>query len=233
MLDARADVPVADIDATNRRLQGIVCAAGLAAGVVLSYISIGLTPSLLAHHDLLLETLSQGTSAIVTGGALARVGHEPLLLVALAPMSVIPMYALFYWWAGQLWGDQLLGHYAKGSPRRARWIRRSEAGVRRWGVWALIAAPFLPIPTFVVEVLCGAVGMPLWLYLVGATIGMLLWEGLLIGLGWAIGHPAVHAVTVISHYSLWITIGLVAVVIAVAVVRRGRAGTVVSRGSAG
>jgi membrane protein DedA with SNARE-associated domain len=203
----------------------LLCGAGLVAGVVLSYVCLVLTPTLIAHHVVLLETLSGSISSIVTGGAYARVGREPLGLVALAPVTGIPMYGLFYWWAGRLWGDRIVAAYVQGNPRRGRWVAKAEGVIRDRGVWALIAAPFLPIPTIVVEVLCGVSGMGLGLYLVGEVVGLALWEGLLIGLGWAIGHPAVHVVNAINHYALWVTIGLVVAIVAFSAMRQWRAGS--------
>jgi membrane protein DedA with SNARE-associated domain len=51
--------------------------------------------------------------------------------------------------------------------------------------------------------------MPLWLFLVGDAIGLLLWIGLLVGLGYAIGEPAVHVVNAISHDAMWISVGII------------------------
>lgn len=191
---------------------------------MLAYITIALTPTLLAHHDVLLEVMSRGAASIITGGALARVGREPLAVVVLAPMTCVFTYALFYWWGGRLWGDRLISYYTKDSPRRRRWVTRGEAWVRRWGVWALVVAWFVPVPVAVVEVLCGTSGMPFVRYFVGAFVGRLLWVGFLIGLGWSIGHPAVHVVSVIGRYGLYVTAGIVVLMVAVAVSRSRNAG---------
>lgn len=208
------------------RWEQLVCGAWIAVGAVLAYVTIALTPSLLAHHVLILELMSGGASSIVTGGAMAKVGLEPLSLVALAPLPSIPFYAISYWWAGRLWGDLMVANYARGSVRKARRAVRAEAAVRRYGFWVLIVSPFVPVPSFIISVMCGASGMSLWLYLLGTTIGLLLWEGMLIGLGYAIGHPAVHAVKVIGHYSLYVTIGVVVVVIVASAMRQRRAAAV-------
>ena len=52
--------------------------------------------------------------------------------------------------------------------------------------------------------------MRLVTFLVLDLIGVLLWAGLLGGLGYALGHHAVVAARAISHYSWWFTIGIVA-----------------------
>jgi membrane-associated protein len=207
---------------TPPRNQQLICAAGLIAGVVASYALLAVTPELLAHHVLILEAASGGITSIVTGGALARVGRDPLALVVLAPMSSVLLYDIFYWWAGKLWGATVIGRFIGQSPRWVRWTARAEDLVRRRGVWALIVSYLLPIPTVLVQVFCGISGMPLWLYLIGDAIGLLLWIGLLVGLGWAIGPPAIHVVKAINHYSLWITVGIVVLIVLSGMLKQSR-----------
>jgi membrane-associated protein len=54
-------------------------------------------------------------------------------------------------------------------------------------------------------------------------LGMLSWIGLIVGLGYAVGHPAVQVAKAISHYGLLATITVVAIALAVAVLRTRRA----------
>lgn len=204
-----------------RRVE-IMCGAGLVLGIVAAYVFIALTPSLLAHHGILLEALAGTNAAIVTGGALAREGRDSLTLVILAPLCTVLLYDVFYWWAGTLWGGKVAALYTRNNPRMAKWIDRAERFVRRGGVWTLAVGYYLPIPNYMIFLSCGTSGMPLWTFLLGDIIGMLLWEALLVSLGWAIGHPAVHVVDEIGHYSLRITIALVVLLILVGVIRGRR-----------
>lgn len=206
------------------RVAEILCGAGLVIGIVASYAFIALTPSLLAHHGLVLEALAGTNAAIVSGGALARVGRDSLFLVIVAPIATIALYDVFYWWAGNLWGNRVAALYSRNNPRMARWIDRAERFVRRGGVWTLVVGYYLPIPNNLIFLSCGTSGMPLWTFLLGDLVGLLLWESLLVGLGWAIGHPAVHVVDQIGHYSLRITIALIVVIIVIAVIRQRRRG---------
>lgn len=200
----------------------IVCAAGLIVGVVASYLLLAATPSLLAHHVVLLEALNANTAAIVTAGAFARVGREPLLLVVVAPLTTVATYDVFVWWAGRLWGHQLVAGYTSRSRRARRWVDRAERLVRRRGVLAVALAYYLPVPNPLIYLLCGVSEMPLVWFVVGDIIGNLLWEGLVIGLGWTIGHPAIRVVQVIGHYSIAVTVGLVVLLLLFAAVRRQR-----------
>jgi membrane protein DedA with SNARE-associated domain len=211
-----------DVPPVRARTADVLCGLGLGLGIVASYVFIGLTPSLLPHHGVLLEALAGTNAAIVSGGAFARIGRDSLLLVILAPLCSIALYDVFYWWAGRLWGEKIAAFYVRGNPRAARWVDRAERLVRRRGVLALAVAYYLPLPNIVIYVTCGVSGMSFATFVIGDVVGTLLWEALLVGLGWAIGHPAVHVVNEIGHYSLLVTIGLVVILIALGAFRARR-----------
>ena len=50
-------------------------------------------------------------------------------------------------------------------------------------------------------------------FLILDVIGSLLWAGLLVGLGYELGHHAVVVAQAISHYGLWFSIALVVVIV--------------------
>jgi membrane-associated protein len=207
----------------------IICGAGIGLGVAATYVFIVLAPSMLAHHGVLLEALDGYNAAIIGGGAFARVGREPLLLVVLAPLLTVALYDVFYWWAGRRWGNRIVALYTANNPRAARWVARGERIVNRRGILALTVAYYMPFPNVVIYVLCGVSEMPLWAFLLGDVIGTLLWVGLLVGLGWSIGHPAVHVVNEISHYSLITTVAIVVGIVAVTSLRYRRRVTAARR----
>jgi membrane protein DedA with SNARE-associated domain len=95
--------------------------------------------------------------------------------------------------------------------------------VRRGGIWTLAVGYYLPVPNALIYLSCGVSGMALGTFLLGDLIGLLLWETLLISLGWAIGEPAVHVVHLIGHYSLLVTGGIIVAVIGIAALRQRRA----------
>ena len=97
--------------------------------------------------------------------------------------------------------------------------------VQRWGrkfTWpAVVLSPFLPIPNAIIFVIAGWAGMRLVTFIILDLIGSLLWAGMLVGLGYELGHHAVVVAQTISHYGLWISIALIAVIV-VAQVRSQR-----------
>jgi membrane protein DedA with SNARE-associated domain len=91
------------------------------------------------------------------------------------------------------------------------------ARVKRWGrkfTWpAVLVSQFLPIPNAIIYVIAGWAGMRLLTFVILDIIGTLLWAGLLSGLGYALGHHAVVVAQGISHYGLWVSIGLVVLIV--------------------
>jgi len=200
----------------------LACGAGLAAGLVASYVLAALTPRLLRHHVVLLEALSGSMISVVTAGAFARVREVSLLVVVAAPLCGVALYDLFIWWAGRRWGSRLAEMYTRRRPRAAGAISRAESLVRRRGVWALASAYYLPIPNMLVYLACGTSNMPMWTFVLGDMLGTLLWVGLLVGLGWAVGRSAVGAVTAIDHHATQVTLAVAVVWVVVALVLRHR-----------
>jgi membrane protein DedA with SNARE-associated domain len=194
------------------------CIAALAAGLVATYVLSLLTPSLLAHHALLLEALSGNVASIVIGGAQASAGRASLLLVLVAPLLCVVLYDVALWWAGRLWGNAVLSRFVR-TPRGRRRLARTEGWVARRGVLVLSVAYFLPLPNPATYLLCGASGMGLTAFVLGDVVGTLLWTGALAALGWAFGHPVLRFLDAFDHYAL---VATVAVVVVMVVVRRRR-----------
>ena len=185
-----------------------------------------LVPALIGSHPLLLETLSGSTLAEVTVGARSRLGELPVWWAVAAGVPATMIFDWVFWWAGRRWGDRalhlLLG---RGSSRRAR-ARREVRAVRlerlaeRYGPAAVVLAYYLPLPTVLVYAAAGLSGMRLRTFLALDLVGTLLWVGPVVGLGYAVGKPAVDLVHRIDHYSTLLAIGVVVAVIGVQAWRR-------------
>ena len=210
-------------DRARRRRAEIACVAGIALKTVFALVLLPLTPSLIGTDPVLLEALRGSTSAMASGGAFARVGDASLVLAVLAPLPTLLFATPFFWWAGRLWGPQAAATLGGGHPNAEKWAQRSGAHLERFGGLTVALAPFLPVPSSFIYAASGWTGMSLRRFMVFDVIGMLAWIGLIVGLGYAVGHPAVAVAKAISHYALLITVAIVAIAIAVAVLRTRRA----------
>ncbi len=203
----------------GRRRAEIVCVAAIAGKTVLGLALLPVTPSLLGTDPVLLEALRGSTSAMASGGAFARVGEASLVLAILAPLPTLLFATPFFWWAGRLWGPKAAATLGGGHAKAEKWAQRSGAHLERFGGLAVALAPYLPVPSAFIYAAAGWTGMSLRRFMVFDLFGMISWIGLIVGLGYAVGHPAVQVAKAISHYALLVTIALVAIAIAVGVVR--------------
>jgi membrane protein DedA with SNARE-associated domain len=191
----------------------ILCWAGITLSGLYYLLLLPFRASLVGTHPVLLELLNGSTEAIVSAAAFARVGHGSLTVVMLASIPGLMKFDLLYWWAGRLWGERIILLLSGRRKHGPRFIVR----VHRWGrrfTWpAVVLAPFLPVPTIIIYAVAGWAGMRVFTFLLLDLIGSLLWAGMLAGLGYALGQHAVTVAEEVSRYGLWVTIGIVILVI--------------------
>ncbi len=192
-----------------------------------SLVMLPLVPALIGSHPLLLEIVSGSTLAEVTVGAQSRLGEVPLWFAVVAGVPGTMMFDWIFWWAGRRWGVRALHLFLgrdsspRGVARRAARSARLERTAERFGPAAIVLAYYLPLPSLLVYAAAGLSGMRLRTFLALDLLGTLLWVGPVVGLGYAIGKPAVDVVHRIDHYSLLLAI-LVTVVVIGLQARRSR-----------
>jgi membrane protein DedA with SNARE-associated domain len=173
--------------------------------------------SLVGTHPVVSELLNGSTEAIVSAAAFAHVGHGSIVVVLLAAIPGLMKFDIIFWWAGWLWGERVINLFAGRSERQRRRGQRFVARVNRWGRWftwpAIIVANFLPIPSAIIYAIAGWTGVSWVTFLVLDAIGTLSWAGLLAGLGYALGQHAVSVAQAVSRYGLWVSIGIIVLVI--------------------
>lgn len=206
-------------DRKDLRRRRAICATVLIAAGLYSLLLIPAVPSLLGSDPVLLEGLRGSVAAMVAGGAFARIGQASLVLALLAPLPTLMMADPFMWWAGRLWGPDATKYLGGRGPRAQRRMERAVRYAERYGSWAVLFAYILPVPSAVIYAAAGWTGMRLRRFLLLDLVGTLLWVGLIVGLGYAIGRSAVGVAHQITHYGLLLTVGLVVVVVVVAVLR--------------
>jgi membrane-associated protein len=205
--------------AATRRRAEVVCVTAIVAKTVVALALLPLVPSLVGTDPVLLEALRGSTSAMAAGGAFARVGEASVVLAVLAPLPTLLFATPFFWWGGQLWGPKAAAMLGGGHPRAEQWAQRSAAHLERFGGLAVTVAPFLPVPSAFIYAAAGWTGMSLRRFMAFDLLGMLAWIGLIVGIGYAIGHPAVQVAKAISHYGLVATIAVVAIAFTVTMLR--------------
>ena len=197
------------------RVADILCWAGIVLSGVFFWALLPLRVSLVGTHPVVAELLNGSTESIISAAAFARVGHGTLAVVLLAAIPGLMKFDILYWWAGRLWGERFIVALP-GSRRVAKDLGRVRQAGRKFTWPAMVLSSFLPIPRAIILVIVGWAGMRLITFLILDVISVLLWAGLLAGLGYTLGHHAVVAAKTVSHYSLWFTIGIVVLSVLVA-----------------
>jgi membrane-associated protein len=194
------------------RTADILCWLGIVLSGLFYWALLPLRVSLVGTHPVVAELLAGSTESIISAAAFARAGDGTLAVVLLAAIPGLMKFDILYWWAGRLWGERFL-MALPGSRRVAKNMARVRRSGRKFTWPAVLASSFLPIPRAIIFVIVGWAGMRLVTFLILDLIGVLLWASVLAGLGYALGHRAVVAARAISHYSLWFTIGIVALTV--------------------
>lgn len=219
MPDPSASGPPPDPALMRRRT---ICLGVLMLQGIYFLVGIGAIPSLIGSDPVLLELLRGSTAAMVAGGAFARVGRASLVLAVLAPVPTLLMSAPVAWWAGRLWGPDVVELIAGRGAQARRGVQRAMRIVERGRSWGIVFNYLLPIPSVIIWAAAGWTGMGLLRFLVLDLIGTFIWIGLIVGLGYALGHPAVHVAHAISHYALFATIAIVVLSVGWSVWRTSR-----------
>lgn len=172
-----------------------------------------LVPVLIADHTVLLAMFRGSATAVVTMGAQVRTGDEHLLVALFAGLPGLMIFDPVFWWAGRRWGQNAITMMLGRSRNPEKQLKRLARFTARFGWLAVLTGYVGPIPVLLIAVAVGFGGMSLRTYLILDAIACLLWLGLLVGLGYAIGQSAVDAVEAFSRYALWISLGLVVVIV--------------------
>src|SRR5499433_2232927 len=190
------------------RAADIICWLGIVFSGLFFWVLLPLRVSLIGTHPVIAELLNGSTESIISAAAFASVGQGTLAVVLLAAIPGLMKFDILYWWAGRLWGERFIVALP-GSRRVAKYLGRVQQAGPKFTWPAMVLSSFLPIPRAIIFVVVGWAGMRLVTFLILDLISVLLWAGLLAGLGYALGHHAVAAAKTISHYGWWFTIGIV------------------------
>jgi membrane-associated protein len=191
----------------------ILCWAAITLSGLYYLILLPFRASLVGTDPVLLVLLNGSTEGIVSGAAFARVGHGSLALVLLASIPGLMKFDLIYWFAGRLWGERIILLLSGRRKHGPKFMARVHKWGRRFTWPAVVIAPFLPLPNAIIYAVAGWAGMSWVTFLILDLIGSLAWAGMLAGLGYELGHHAVVVAQTVSRYGLWISLGIVALVV--------------------
>lgn len=222
----RSERPPIDLVAAVKQATWVdaLCLGGIVVSVLLGYITLPLAPLLLRHvvpHLLITGSIT----ALLTGGAAVFAGKLPFVAAVLAGVVGNAAFDGFYFWAGRRYGEHVAHFLETWGGVRPRTVARAERWVARFAVPLLIAAPFLPVPAFVLILLTGATPTRWRWFVLADFLGWAAWCATFVSIGYAAHTQVDHIAHLVTHYSRISTIVLVVVIVAVSVVRSSRHST--------
>ena len=202
------------------------CWSAIALVGVYGLVMIPLRPIILGLNTWALAAVTGSNIAMVDIGAKASLGEThwwPLGLLMAALTSI--KFDWIWWWAGRLWGHNLIEVISGRSRWAARTGRYAEHLARRFGSLAMIACWFVPfLPSAIVYAFVGDVGMRLRKFLLLDFIAAVLYRGLWMYLGFLIGQPAKDFVDLLAKYSFYLSIVALVLVVGSVLWRNSRGG---------
>jgi len=146
---------------------------------------------------------------VVRTGARAATGDLWVLLSWGAASLGFMKLDWIYWWAGRLWGRDLIEVWSGRSARARKINAWAEKFARKYETLALIVN-FLPIPLprAVILAVLGEAGTTLKKFLTVSIIASFVTTGGYLAIGDWIGEPAVAVMTVYGKYLWYVSIAI-------------------------
>lgn len=173
-----------------------------------------------------------GELLLLIFGALVRRGDlDPALGVMIATAAALGGDGIGYW-VGRLTGERVLRMYCRLTLGSGTCVRKAVAYYQLHGRATVIFGRFVMGARAFLSPLAGSAGMPFGQFLLFDALGALVWSGLFIGVGYALGwgpEEAEHGMRGVSIALLMVVgVGLITHVV-VKLVRRSRHGIAVLR----
>jgi membrane-associated protein len=189
----------------RRRAADLVCGTAIVVCQGWSALSSVLVPGWLGTRPVLLELLNGSFLSFAAAGAFVRVGHASLAAALLAPLALSLPFDVVSWWAGHHFGPTAADWLVRHRPASKRAIERSERLIDRYGIFSVMLAPWLPLPTALIYAANGWRRLPLPVFLAADAAGTFLRAAVVLLIGYTSGEAAVRVIRAVSGYSAWLT----------------------------
>lgn len=178
-------------------------------------------PFLIAKAPILLEFVTGSKTSIGAAAAYASVGELPLWLVVVAGIIGMAKFDWIFWLAGRRWGARVLRTFAN-TPSQQRWVERLQ-NLPKWCLPLLVIVSRFPgVPGVVIWLLAGMNKMRLVVFLICDLIACAALTGVMVAAGYLAGERGVQLITTIDQYAVWVSIGLVVVLVGWQTIRENR-----------
>ncbi|MFG1950281.1 DedA family protein [Micromonospora sp. NPDC048830] len=144
---------------------------------------------------------------LAMAGYLAAEGRFNVVLIVLAATIGSLLGALVLYWLGGALGEERLKRWLDRVPLVDRGdLERADRWFERHGRWAVLIGRVVPVVRSLVSIPAGANRMPLGEFVLLTTLGSGVWNGLIVGAGFALGSRWQE----VDRYSSWFNYAILA-----------------------
>lgn len=192
----------------------IACFTWLSVAAVYGIAISVLRPGLLGTMPHVLAALGSWSGTVLVG-ALASEGDPWWPLIWVLGTVGLVKFDWVYWWAGRLWGRELIEVWSGRSERARRVNERAARFARKYETLALAVSmvPGVPGRGVIVAVL-GEAGTSLAKFLTVSLISSAVVVGGCLAAGYWIGEPAVALMQTYGNYLWYVSLAILVVVVA-------------------
>ena len=193
----------------------LACWAWIAVVAVYGFAIMPLRAVLIGWSPPAAAMISGGRASVVATGAWVRVHGGPLILYWLVASLSLVKFSWVYWWAGRLWGTNIIELLAGQSARAKRRAEHTVKLTNRFRVLAIFLSFLpIPIPMPIVYAAIGAAGASLKRFLPPVIVASSIFQAGYFALGWWIGQPAVDLVNLYAKYMWYVSLAMLVGILA-------------------
>lgn len=188
----------------------LICLSFLGLVSVYALVIMPLRPVMITWTPHLLAIMGHRTGIVMTG-ALAATGDQWWWLVLIAASIMGIKFDWIYWWAGKLWGHDIIEIWSGKSARARRRNDRAVAFAQKYQVLAIMVTYLpIPVPGGVIYAALGAAGVRLRNFLAVTLASSAITASCYMFLGYQLGSGAVELV---QQYSAWMNYLSIAILV--------------------
>jgi membrane protein DedA with SNARE-associated domain len=198
----------------------IACFTWLGVVAVYGIVINILRPGLLGSLPHVLASLGSWSGTVLVG-AMANNGDPWWPLVWLLGTLGLIKFDWVYWWAGRLWGRELIDVWSARSERTRRINERAAQFARKYETLALALSMVPGVPgRGVIVLVLGEAGTSLAKFLTVSLVSSAVVVGACLGAGYWIGEPAVALMQTYGSYLWYVSLAILVLVVVQAWLRQ-------------
>ena len=172
----------------------------------------------LLSHPLAYALMVGGYTSATISGANASVGQGTWWVYLACTLVGALKFVPVYWLMGRRWGMEFIDMSLLYMPRVHRFFKKAltnESGKTKAIILGLLPLGYAPgpVPGTVLNAVAGLLKVGLGAVLALNVLSVLAINGLFMWLGWTFGDQVLDIVEVVNRYLLWITLGLLALMV--------------------